>query len=450
MNTDYIGTDCLLEMSDRLCAGCEQVDKNLFEMANLKEYRHSAILGYLLNRKEQGQRVHLNSFLARVFGARKPALAGEVEICCEKWVGCSKEKRPIDILVTAEKFALIIENKCRGASDQDTQIFDYWSGVKKERGFDEKDIYVVYLPPLNAFSTPSANSLGELRKRFAANGDLSGHLMTYSYRDLILPWLTEDVLPNITYGVGMLADSLRCYIDLLETMFAVRSESRDVRVSACNEFRKYLKLDDAADLWESTTNYLSSIDKVLSPNAQMQLSENAANRLGALQSKLWEVRSVLREDNPLLDPANLSYEVYWLLRKNPTPFASKFILDNLNTGLFFQAGRKQSAWDSVLYNDHCLECCFNVNEFVNYCNGRESGSILEFGVGGVDESCFLQDEGWKMRYLQDKRWMVFPVDNAQFSTAKKSKGGDMLWKIALTVAVEAQRFSKFIKSVELN
>ena len=101
----------LLKMSDKLCRDDEQADKNLFEMANFKEYRHSSILGYLLNRKEQGQRVHLASFLARIFDDRAPVLDGEVEILCEERVACDNGKRPIDILVTVEKrFALIIEN----------------------------------------------------------------------------------------------------------------------------------------------------------------------------------------------------------------------------------------------------------------------------------------------------------------------------------------------------
>ena len=438
----------LLEMSDKLCGDDGQTDKNLFEMANFKEYRHSSILGYLLNRKEQGQKVHLKTFLARIFGARMPSLDGEVEIWCEKWVDCPNGKRPIDILVTAgKKFALIIENKCRGASDQDAQICDYWYGVKNERGFDEKDIYVVYLPPLNAFSTPSANSLGELQKRFAANGDLSGHLMTYSYRDLILPWLTEDVLPNITYGAGVLADSLRCYIDLLETMFAVRSESRDVRASTRKKFSEYVKKDNSADLWDSATDYLRCIDEVLSSSAQARLPEKDANRIGALQSKLWEVRSVLREDNPLLDPANLSYEVYWLLRKNPTPFASQYVRSSLDSGLFFKTGRRQSTYDGILFKEHhWLECCFNVNEFVNYCKDGEAGAILEFGVGDVDELCFSQVEGWGKRYLKDKRWSILSVNNCEFKDATASTRGDMLWKLAETISRMSKSFSDIVKA----
>lgn len=38
----------LLGLSDRLCAKDAREDKNLFEMADLEEFRHSSILGYLL------------------------------------------------------------------------------------------------------------------------------------------------------------------------------------------------------------------------------------------------------------------------------------------------------------------------------------------------------------------------------------------------------------------
>ena len=449
MNQDKIGS--LLELGGVLSDGNEEADKNLFEMANLKEYRHSAILGYLLGRKEQGKKVHLASFCNRLFGGRLPCgkFDDAVEVLCEEWVDCPNGKRPIDILIKTNDFALIIENKCRGAHDQDAQICDYWDGVKK-CGFPEENIYVLYLPPMNTFSAPSDASIGiELKQRFSAKGDLAGHLITCSYRDLILPWLKEDVLPNICYGSGVLADSLRCYIDLLEGMFAVRASSRDARIAICKKFGEWIGQSDSGSLWKSATDCLSEIDEILGDRTKNAISEKDANLLGILQSKLWEVRSVLREHNPLLDPPNLSYEVYWLLRKNPTPFASQYIRFKLESGLFFQAGRKQSAWDSIEYNGHWLECCFHVDEFINYCKGKPCGTILTFGIGNVkEEDCKkLKDAYWAHEYLADSNWLTIFVENAHFEDAKKLSGGKMLWTIAETVANECKHFSGVIRSM---
>jgi hypothetical protein len=421
-------------------------------MANLKEYRHSAILGYLLDRKEHGYRIHLKKFLHRLNIAGNFQF-GEMDVFCESKVDCGNGTcRPIDILLTSKEkdFALIIENKCRGASDQDAQICDYWRGVKNG-GFDEKGMYVLYLPPLNTFSSPSDISLGEMKERFGVAGDLVGHLMTYSYRDLVLPWLKEDVLPNISYGSGVLVDSLCCYIDLLEGMFAVRTDKRDVRIESCSRFEKFVDLEraDFSEIWEKDTECLKLIDEILRCSNEMEITEKDANSLGALQSKLWEIRSVLRERNPLLDPPNLSYEVYWLLRKNPTPFASQYIQSSLDAGLFFQQGKKQSAWDSLQFNNHWIECCFHVDEFVKFSKKESCGTILTFGIGNVEEcDCpQLQDKYKETRYLSGNRWRSFFVKNDAFSDAKKETSGTMLWKVAEIIANEAKAFSDILKCV---
>ena len=455
MNNEKVSA--LLEMGKKLSEVNIQTDKNLFEMANLKEYRHSAILGYLLGRKEQGRMVHLESFCRRLLkdGMHKFELGDAYEVLCEEWVDCrSNGKRPIDVLVEAKDktkdFALIIENKCRGAQDQDAQICDYWEGVKN-LGHGEENMYVLYLPPLNSFAEPSESSIGEeLKGRFSSEGDLAGHFMTYSYRDLIIPWLKEDVLPNIRYGSGVLADSLRCYIDMLQGLFALRADNRDVRLNTFQKFAEVAKCADAGALWSLASESLNAIDEVLNDKTPSILSEKDANALGELQSKLWEVRSILREKNPLLDPANLSYEVYWLLRKNPTQFASQFIKYKLESGLFFQKGRKQSAWDGLEYDGHWLECCFHVNEFVKYCNGdEECGTILTFGVGNVKEgdcSQMKEDYDWRYNYLPNSNWLTILTNNYKFKEAKDAIGGDMLWTVATVVAEEAKRFSDNVKA----
>jgi hypothetical protein len=439
----------LLEISRKLCDDNYENDKNLFEMANIKEYRHSAILGYLIDRKERGHRIHLENFLRRLKFDDAVELSGKVDVFCEELIDCNNRRRPIDILVSSKdkKFALIIENKCRGASDQDAQIRDYWCGVKN-MGFDEKGMYVLYLPPFNTFSSPSDNSLGEMKERFSVKEDLIGHLMTYSYRDLILPWLKEDVLPNISYGSGVLVDSLRCYIDLLEGMFAVRTDKRDVRTESCLRFERIVRSDNPSELWEKDTECLKLIDEILSSSNNTEIAEKDANRLGALQSKLWEIRSVLREKNPLLDPPYLSYEVYWLLRKNPTSFASQYIRSFIDTGLFFQSGQKQSTWDSVQFKEYWIECCFHVEEFAKFCKGEECGTILTFGIGNVGEEDFsILQNIYPSEYLCDKRWRSVFIQNIKFRDASRATGGEMLWAVAKTVAEEAKNFSDALRAV---
>jgi len=199
------------------------------------------------------------------------------------------------------------------------------------------------------------------------------------------------------------------------------------------------------------------------------ISEMTGNALGDLQRALWDVRSVLREENPLLDPPNLSYEVYWLLRKNPTPFASRVIRAELDSGLFFKKGRRQSAYDNITHkflgDEHTLECWFHVDEFVKYCKGMKAEAILTFGIGEVSESnlaarlmTYLKNgDRLTCAYLPEAKWLTVYADNDIFADAKESYGdvslakdaGEaMLWYVAEAIANEARLFSERIMGVK--
>lgn len=238
--------------------------------------------------------------------------------------------------------------------------------------------------------------------------------------------------------------------DKISALLELGKKLSEVNIQTDENFFEVTKSSEAGALWSLASESLNAIDEVLNEKTTSILSEKDANTLGELQSKLWEVRSILREKNPLLDPANLSYEVYRLLRKNPTQFASQFIKYKLESGLFFQTGRKQSAWDGLEYDGHWLECCFHVNEFVKYCNGDEDcGTILTFGVGNVKEgdcSQMKEDYDWRYNYLPNSNWLTILTNNYKFKEAKAAIGGDMLWAVATVVAEEAKRFSDNVKA----
>lgn len=445
----------LLDLYGKVSQKASIDDKNLFEMANLKEYRHSAILGYLLKKEEYGSQIHLKTFLTRII-QRNLDFNVDFEVECERTVSCGGSKRPIDVLVKAKdkSFALIIENKCRGAGDQEAQISDYWKGVKN-LNFDDSTIYVLYLPPMNSFSMPSDQSLGEdLKKRFEDEKDLKGHLIVQSYRDLVLPWLREDVLPNITYGTGNFINSLKCYIDLLEGAFGERAENCDDRQNICKRFAEFYGLDKKTtkDLWNKATEVINSIEKIETA------SESDANKLGELNRLMWHgVKSVLREKEPLLDPPNLSYEVYWLLRNNPTPFGSKILKEKLDPGsIFFKKGRKQSAWDGV--NLPCgekeiyLECVFNVDAFKKYLEGNcedNHDEILTFGLSIEEESSKIIDKlekEFSHTYLKETKWHIIRAKNKLFDKTKDLDGGNLIFTLAKIIAEQARRFSEVLST----
>lgn len=446
-------------------------DKNLFEMASLKEFRHSAILGYLLSRKEHGQCIHLKTLLGLIMPQDALVDVENVIVECERMVDCdnsSKRHRPIDILCQwgrgDGRKALIIENKCRGAGDQEGQIEAYWKGVKK-LGYEGKNIYVLYLPPMNGSVKPSEFSLGNLD----FSGELKGHLMVYSYRELILPWLKTDVLPQICYGHGALLDSLKSYIDLLEGVYGERPLSKDERAQDLDRLMKAISIKDLSDAWEKSSHLLEKIESAMAEDQQHvpeDRREGDIRKFSELQAFLWRVRSLLREQDPLLDRDNLIYEVYWMLKNNPTPFGAKYLRCKLDSGSFFTVGRKGSIWDSCKINDHVVEVVCNSEELF-YCLSKtkpedemeQKKSVLQFGIGGVeldsaDELSKSLTERMKpmlceTKFLKTEKWMIINVSNNVFNDAKKSHGGELLWKTAEVIANVSHKFYETISAIEV-
>ena len=94
----------------------------------------SDILAFLLNPEEtHGQRdLFLNSFLKAI--GRSDFLAyDKVEVVCEKMLQDSMRRHDIWLsgsLKGKRKWVVSIENKLRGAGDQNEQIADYWQDLQ--------------------------------------------------------------------------------------------------------------------------------------------------------------------------------------------------------------------------------------------------------------------------------------------------------------------------------
>ena len=92
-----------------------------------------------------------------------------------------------NLWVRDEDYAIIFENKVRGAIDQNSQLSRYIARTQ-EAGYEDNKIYVIYLPADE--HEPSDNSWGENKGKFKKR------YINLSFRKHILPWLKESVLPN--------------------------------------------------------------------------------------------------------------------------------------------------------------------------------------------------------------------------------------------------------------
>lgn len=195
---------------------------NVIDELHINENGHSRILSKLLQyRTKRGNYELLESFLSFI---------GEKYIRDEKEIPLKKikienpiitqELERIDLWVREKgKYAIIFENKVCGASDQEAQIFRYIEKTKK-LDFTDEQIYIIYLPPTkegelsdNSWNKEEADYYKRYDKRY----------YKVPYKEYIIPWLEEDVLPNIRLKDELLLSAIKQYIDYLKGYFQIRN-----------------------------------------------------------------------------------------------------------------------------------------------------------------------------------------------------------------------------------
>ena len=241
----------------------------LFDLANANENANTKVLEYLL---KYGKGQFLNSFLSRI-GLPKPS--GTVSITDQKKAIGNKGTGFIDLYIQYDDVHIIIENKIYGASDTKKQLARYIATVNGVTAEDfnvwfdnpsiDKHIHVVYLTA-DGTKDPIEDSLPS---------NLKSQITYYAinYNDDILPWIEEEVLPNIPYSEdGMMIAGVRQYIAYLKQLLS--DESSDV-VDAFvaglkgNDVEKYKQiLETLAPKKNVPENVLKSLHKQLGTCAE--------------------------------------------------------------------------------------------------------------------------------------------------------------------------------------
>ena len=213
----------------------------LFDLANANENANTKVLKNLL---QYNNHQFLPSFLKRV---GLPAISdfSTIQVTDQKKAIGPKDTGFIDLYIEYDGLSVIIENKIYGAGDTDKQLARYIATVNEVKNVDidtwynnptvNKETHVVYLTA-DGTKEPSDDSLPENIKK----------KITYyaiNYTDDILPWLKEDVLPNLSYGAdGIMIAGMLQYIAFLEQMLS--NESSGV----VDKFVKNLNLQGTDDV----------------------------------------------------------------------------------------------------------------------------------------------------------------------------------------------------------
>lgn len=197
---------------------------NLIDELHADENAHTRILIKLLKYKEENKYPILNSFLGLLssYCSEIPDFIKSPEI--------KFGKEYIDGSIKGfdsygNKFGIFIENKIHWAKDQNQQIERYVESFKKD--VSAKNIYVVYLTS-NGFKKVDNSSLTPKAKfDLDVTDDDNGRFIPINYRDDILPWLKEIVLPNCKIKEEYLLSAIQQYIDHLEGLLSLRKIDKE-------------------------------------------------------------------------------------------------------------------------------------------------------------------------------------------------------------------------------
>ncbi|MBO7193686.1 MAG: PD-(D/E)XK nuclease family protein [Bacteroidaceae bacterium] len=226
---------------------------NPIEEIRANENANSRILGTLLRYEHNGEYKILKSFLERMLPEFRIEKLSKPVI--------ESEQYRIDLSVReAGKYAIIFENKIHNAVLQKNQLARYIEKLHDEEHFSYNQIYVIFMPPTVGYESNDCcwhkfvdgicgkcdngecklNYSPELRKMFKNEN----RYKKITFRDDLLNWLKEDVLPNLTEKEELLKSSVILYIDYLEGLFQLRMNEKNIYMELRDFIVKKLKLDD--------------------------------------------------------------------------------------------------------------------------------------------------------------------------------------------------------------
>ena len=240
---------------------------NIIDELHINENGHSRILCKLLQYKSQlGEYVVLKSLLAYIAEQNN-----EYRSIYIKSPLITQEQCRIDLWVRdrAGGYAIIFENKIYNATDQEAQLSRYID-CTKANGFTDEQIFVVYLSQQG--SEPAEQSWGTYKSEYEQR------YINLSFRDDILPWLKEYIVPILPDKDHLLRCAVEQYLDYLEGIFSLRTIDKELNMKVEECIKEKLGLTGQVfDDYRTIRQYQDDINTVL--NHLETLKNKAENEM---------------------------------------------------------------------------------------------------------------------------------------------------------------------------
>lgn len=238
---------------------------NLIDELHANENAHSRILEKLLKQQDAitGRFEILESFV--LFIIEKYSRQEDFQKIKIDSPIITQETKRIDLWIRDTNYAIVIENKVYNAIDQQNQLERYIDQTIEEK-YKENNIYVLYLPPTYE-KEPTKESWG----RFYDSEIHKKRYLCLSFKNDILPWLNNYVLPNINSKDKYLSSAIEQYIDHLEGKFNIRKRNNKMNMNLQEFLKNELGINGVTpekalkivqDKKEEIQNTLSHIDEL--------------------------------------------------------------------------------------------------------------------------------------------------------------------------------------------
>lgn len=208
---------------------------NVIDELHINENAHSRILCKLLQyQSESGKYEFLESLLYYIVKNKSVESFSNIEIKSPK---ITQEIERIDLWVKDKDYAIIFENKVYDANDQEAQIARYIAKTK-DCNYALENIYVIYLPSSKG-NEPSEQTWVYEGKDYKT--EFENRYVNLSFRDDVLKWLKNSILPSIKYKDSYLLNAISQYIDYLEGYFDKRNINKNMNMELNQFLEKEIK-----------------------------------------------------------------------------------------------------------------------------------------------------------------------------------------------------------------
>ncbi len=214
----------------------------------------------------------------------------------------------IDALIEEKgKYAIIIENKIHGAIDQEKQIERYVD-TAISHGTPSDKIWALYITK-DGSKTVSDSSLTP-----KVEAILKERFIPINYRDNILPWLKNTVLPNCPEKEEWLSSALKQYIDHLEGLFQTRLSAKATRNQLVEAIKAKLNVNtaDSVDLYQALmkeNEQLEAVHQIINGEI-MDLEKVAFSSFDEITKSYFQKKSPKREFNFIDSPGGSFYQIF--------------------------------------------------------------------------------------------------------------------------------------------